>query len=182
MRVLLHYTAGALLALAIFAYSPGPEPPAIKVAAPTPESIKAQVESEHKQVQYDNAEEVAARVMRRNGCSDEYAEAIAHSAVDNGLSARVLASLAFVESTCRANAVSGRQSVGLLQVNPKVWHYTNAELVNPYLNAQIGGRILAGYVHKYGLKEGLHHYNGMGDPTDDYSTKVLTHAGLQAAA
>lgn len=179
MRVLLPYVAGTLLALAFLAYGPGPEAPTIKVAAPTPEVIKAQIENEYKQRQYDRAEEVAAHVMRRNGCSDEYAEAIAHSAVDNGLSARVLAALAFVESTCRANAVSGRKSVGLLQVNPKVWHYTTAELVNPYLNAQIGGRILASYVHRYGLKEGLHHYNGMGDSTDEYSVKVLTHAGMR---
>lgn len=190
MRALLHYVAAALLVLGIFAYGPGQEPPAIKVAAPTPESITTQFQAEQKQALYDQAEEVAARVMHKNGCGDEYAEAIAHSAIDNGVSARVLASLAFVESTCRADAVSKTihadgtvqfgGSVGLTQVNPKAHpEYTIQQLMNPYMNAQIGGAILARYVHKHGLREGLHHYNGMGDPTDTYSIKVLTAAGFK---
>jgi hypothetical protein len=154
-----------------------PEP--IKVTPLTPEQIDQQVQKERKQIEYDAAENIAAVVMRRNGCSDEFAEAVGQSAVDNGVSPRVLASLTFVESSCKADAVSDRNSVGLTQVNPRVWKFSKVELMDPYRNAQIGGRILAEYVHKYGLKEGLHHYNGLGDETDEYSTKVLLCAGYK---
>lgn len=170
----------ALFYSAIPFITPQEAPPPVKCVAMTPEAIQAQVEHEFKQRAYDAAEDMAARVMRRNGCSDEYAEAIAQAAVDNHLNVRVFASLAYVESSCRADVVSGAKSVGLTQINPKVWHYTPTELMDPYKNAQIGASILADYVHRYGLKEGLHRYNGLGDPTDGYATKVLTHAGLIA--
>jgi hypothetical protein len=59
-----------------------------------------------------------------------------------------------------------------------VWHYSQEELKNPNRNLEIGASILASYVRRYGLKEGLHAYNGFGNRTDEYSTKVLTAAGI----
>jgi hypothetical protein len=141
--------------------------------------MQAQFDREAKEKAYDHAEEIAAHVMRMNGCSDEYAEAVGQAAVDNQVSARILASLTYVESSCRADAVSGAKSVGLTQVNPKVWHYTTAELMDPYRNAQIGAHILATYTRRYGVKEGLHRYNGLGNETDEYAVKVLTCAGYK---
>jgi hypothetical protein len=42
-----------------------------------------------------------------------------------------------------------------------------------------GSKILAGYVRRYGLREGLHAYNGFRDPTSAYSDKVLLVAGYR---
>lgn len=178
MRALTYILALTIVS-AIYVYAPSEGPAPIHVSAPTPESMQAQFDREAKQKAYDHAEEVAAHVMRMNGCSDEYAEAVGQAAVDNSVSPRILASLTFVESSCRANAVSGAKSVGLTQVNPKVWHYTTAELMDPYRNAQIGAHILATYTHRYGVKEGLHRYNGLGDETDEYAVKVLNCAGYK---
>lgn len=177
MRALLTYILALPIVFAVYLYAPVEGPAPIHVSAPTPESMQAQFDRESKQKAYDRAEEVAAHVMRMNGCSDEYAEAVGQAAVDNSVSPRILASLAYVESSCRADAVSGAKSVGLTQVNPKAWHYTTAELMNPYRNAQIGAHILATYTRRYGVKEGLHRYNGLGDKSESYSRKVLTAAG-----
>ena len=157
----------------------GTAPPKIHVKAPTPETILEQLHQEALQRKYDIAEQVVDRVLRLHGCDTEWSEAVAHAAVNHGLNPRLMAGLVYVESTCRPNAVSGAKSVGLAQINPRVWrNYTHEQLLNPYTNAEIGATILAGYVHRYGVTEGLHHYNGMGNPTDEYSEKVLSAAGL----
>jgi len=122
---------------------------------------------------------VARRVFKRNHCRPDYAELVARYALENGLSTRVLAGLIFVESSCRPGAVSKSHCYGLTQVSPRTWKYPVRDLLNPELNVQIGAKILAGYVHRYGLREGLHAYNGFGDPTDGYARKVLTAAGYQ---
>jgi soluble lytic murein transglycosylase-like protein len=96
-----------------------------------------------------------------------------HVAVDSRLSARIVAAIVFVESSCRADAVSKKGAIGLVQVNPRVWRYSRRELQDPYTNLQIGARILAGYIRGHGLREGLHRYNGLGDTSDDYSERVL---------
>ncbi len=148
-----------------------------KPTPPTEASIRAEMQREKLQHQYDLAENQVDRVFRRVGCSTEFSEAIAHAAVNNHVPVRVLAGLVYVESTCRANAVSYRDAVGLTQVNPRVWHYKRADLLNPYLNAELGARILSVYIRHHGLKEGLHRYNGLGNPSDEYSEKVLRVAG-----
>jgi hypothetical protein len=45
----------------------------------------------------------------------------------------------------------------------------------------VGASILASYVHRYGLKEGLHRYNGLGNPSSEYSDKVLIVAGIRVS-
>src|SRR5262249_1570597 len=123
--------------------------------------------------QYRVSEKQAAKVYSRLGCGTKYAAVTGRVATDYGLSPRLLAALVFVESTCRADAVSGRDSVGLTQVNPRVWKHSRAELKDPERNLRIGAGILASYIRNYGVVEGLHHYNGLGDPSDEYSNKVL---------
>src|SRR5690242_7233211 len=95
-----------------------PEP--ILVSAPTEASIKEEVKIERRAKEYQKARRIAEQVYRRNGCRATYAEGTGRAAVDFGLSPRVLAALVFVESSCRPAAVSGRNSIGLLQVNPAV--------------------------------------------------------------
>ena len=155
-------------------------PTPISVQAPTERSIKEEVKIERKQRQYRQASQTAARVYRRLGCRATYADATGRIAVDFGLSPRLLAGLVFVESTCNPSAVSGRDSVGLVQINPKVWHYSRKQLKDPETNLRIGASILSMYIHRFGLVKGLHAYNGFGNHTEEYSTKVLTAAGLAA--
>ena len=49
-----------------------------------------------------------------------------------------------------------------MQVNARVWHENTESLKDPDYNIQVGTRVLGSYVHRYGLREGLHRYNGMG--------------------
>ena len=154
-------------------------PKPIQVKAPTEQSIREDMRHEQQLRQYKSASIAASKVYRKNGCKSGLAEITGRIAVEQGISARVLAALVFVESSCNPNAVSRRDGVGLTQVNSKVWHYSQAELKNPNRNLEIGASILASYVRRYGLKEGLHHYNGMGNITNYYSRKVLKVAGYE---
>lgn len=156
-------------------------PESIHVTAPTEQTIREDLRNEQLQRQYKNASLAASKVYKRSGCKSNLADATGRIAVEAGVSARVLAALVFVESSCNPNAVSRRDGVGLTQVNTRVWHYTQVELKNPERNLRIGASILASYVHRYGLKEGLHHYNGLGNATSEYSDKVLTVAGIQVS-
>lgn len=181
MKELLALSVLILGAITSAVVDPGPSPKAVLVRPFTPEDIKQGLEQEKKQVKYDAAENVAARVLRRHGCDDEFAEIIGHAAVDEGLNPRVVAAVAFVESTCNPNARSKEGCLGLMQVSPKTWHYKTTDLLDPAFNVKHATRILAGYVRRFGLEEGLHHYNGMGVGCSscdaEYVGKVLRVAG-----
>jgi soluble lytic murein transglycosylase-like protein len=144
----------------------------------TEKSIKEEAKYEKTQKQIRRNVKIAERVYRRLGCRTTYAEATGKIAFEYGISARLLAAVVFTESSCNPKAVSGRDSVGLLQINPKVWHYTRSELKNPERNLEIGARILSAYIHMYGLVQGLHAYNGFGTHNNSYAAKVYTAAGF----
>lgn len=144
------------------------------------EDIRAEFAREQKQKEYDRVEHIARKLFRSYGCRGDLAPATARSAVDLGLNIRILTALIFVESTCRTNAVSSKDAVGPTQVNWRVWRqYTRQQLLDPETNVRTGSKILAGYVRRYGLREGLHAYNGFGDPTSAYADKVLLVAGYR---
>ena len=150
----------------------------IRVYELTEGNIKEQVRQEHLKKAYARAARIAAFVYRQNGCRTTFAALTGKYAVDLGISPRILAALVFVESSCNPNVVSTRASVGLTQVNEKVWKYSWKTLKDPDRNLKIGATILAKYVHLYGLVEGLHHYNGLGNPTNEYAERVFDAAGL----
>ena len=152
---------------------PGPSPKTLQAIPLGPEAITSIWKQERRQAEYLAAARSARQVLVANGCSSKYAEITGRVAVDSRLSARIVAAIVFVESSCRADAVSKKGAVGLVQVNPRVWRYSRRELQDPYTNLQIGTRILAGYIRGHGLREGLHRYNGLGDSSDDYSERVL---------
>jgi soluble lytic murein transglycosylase-like protein len=158
---------------------PGPAPKPLLATALTPETMTALYRQERRQGEYAAAVRVARRVLVANGCSSKYAAITARAAVDSRLSVRMVAAVVFVESSCRANMVSRKGAVGLVQVNPRVWRYSRRTLQDPYTNLQIGTRILAGYIRAHGVREGLHRYNGLGDPSEDYSERVLQAAYRQ---
>jgi len=153
-----------------------PPPAPIKVTPSTETSIRNEIRRENDERKIKRSIATARKVYRANGCRDVYSEITGRTAFEFGLSPRLLAAVVFVESSCRANAVSGRASVGLLQVNPLVWGHKD-ELKDPEKNMKIGAKILKTYISRYGVVEGLHAYNGFGNKTNEYSTKVLTIAG-----
>jgi soluble lytic murein transglycosylase-like protein len=124
------------------------------------------------QAEYGRAGEIAARVLVANGCRDTYAPQIGRAAVDNRISPRLIGGIVFVESSCNPDAVSTANAIGLMQINGRVWPHSLRDLRDPDTNTQIGTKILADYVRTYGLREGLRHYNGLGDD-GTYGTKVI---------
>jgi len=157
-----------------------PPPRPISIRMPTEQSIQEGIKLEQKYNDYNRAIRIARQTYRRNGCNGDFADATGRISIDLGVSPRVLSALVFVESSCNPNAISGRKSVGLTQVNPLVWGYSRAELRDPERNLRIGATILSAYVRKFGLVEGLHHYNGLGNVSNSYAEKVLTAAGLKS--
>lgn len=157
------------------------EPKSIPVVAPTEAQIKEQVKREREEraraKAIARATAAARAVYRQNGCSTAYSDLTGRTAYELGLSSRLLAAVVFTESSCRATAVSGRDSIGLMQVNPRIWGH-RSQLKDPAFNMLIGARILRGYIARYGLVEGLHHYNGLGDPSNDYAERVFVAGGI----
>ena len=139
---------------------------------PAPEPVRA-IAQAPRQIEYERAQTSVTRVLHANGCSDQYAPLIAHSAVNHGLEPRLLAGLVYVESSCHADAVSPRHSFGLAQINIVVWHVSRRQAMDPAFNVDKGAEILASYTHRYGKIKGLHAYNGFGDSSDTYSTRVM---------
>ena len=152
---------------------PGPSPKTVSATALGPEAMTSIYREERRQADYLAAARAARQVLVANGCSSKYAAITGRAAVDSRLPARVVAALVFVESSCRADIVSNKGAIGLVQVNPRVWRYSRQRLQDPYTNLQIGTRILASYIRAHGLREGLHRYNGLGDPSGDYGERVL---------
>jgi soluble lytic murein transglycosylase-like protein len=163
-------------------YSTPVAPTAPAIQPMTEQAIKNEVERERKAVEQEERIERAARaaeyVYISNGCSTQFARLTGIVARENGLSPRLLAAVVVSESSAHADAVN-KTDVGLMQINTRVWKYTRAELKNPERNMRIGARILRQCINQYGLVEGLHAYNGFGNPTDEYSTAVLTRAGMR---
>lgn len=152
MAVAVLFTIASAGLVEQYANRPTPKP---RILAATPLTPR--------QIEYQVAEQAAAQVLTVNGCTDEWAVPVGHAAIDFGLPPRVLAGLVFVESSCNSEAVSPKGAIGLTQVNPRVWHYSRRQLQDPYENIRVGTQILAGYVRPYGLRGGLHRYNGLGD-------------------
>jgi soluble lytic murein transglycosylase-like protein len=180
--IILAALASALVMLGLqYGVLDAPAPPEpILVSQPTEASIKEEVKIERYQKRLQRATKVVARVYRKVGCSQAYTDATARAAVENDLSPSLLAGLVFVESSCNPRAKDGRGSFGLTQVNSKVWGNQRVfPLYDPEFNLRVGASILASYVRRFGLVEGLHHYNGYSDVHEHiYVKKVLTAAGL----
>jgi hypothetical protein len=132
--------------------------------------------------------EVAKVFGRSQGCQDaslELVNLVAETALKHGVDPRVLAAEVAVESGCNPLAVSAKGAVGLTQVRLSTWKEKyDFEEENPFdeaTNLRMGAEILASYIEKYGLREGVHHYNGMGvgceSCAEGYSDKVLALAG-----
>lgn len=130
------------------------------------------ISTEQKQRDFIRATLAATWLYEANGCDPWLAERTARYAIATGLPVRIVAADVVVESSCRPNVVSPKGAVGLTQVMPGVWNVTREELLDPDRNLEVGTQVLAGYVHRFGMREGLRHYLGTGatdGSTDGYS-------------
>jgi Transglycosylase SLT domain len=171
------------LLLAQVVSEPGPRPTHIMAGAQTQDSIQSEFRRETQEKIFRAEVVIARSVYRRHGCSGSLAELTAENAMRRGLPARLVAAVVVVESTCRAQVVSGEGAVGLMQVSPLVWRVPKSRLKDPAFNLSKGTEILANFVRPYGIREGLHHYNGMGVGCSacdlGYVDKVLGVAGMR---
>ncbi len=131
----------------------------------------------------------ASKVYGKAGCGDiVLAEKTAQQAVKSGLPASLIAGQIATESTCNPLSVSNRGAVGLMQIVPKVWKakydFTKINLFNPDDNMTVGCAIMADLVKRYGVKNALVHYygignDGIGSNGGEYSKKVQLVGKLQ---
>jgi len=154
--------------------------PKLTVQAPTPASIQADIIHERKLRQYVIAEKAALSVFRRHAQCNQFAGLVGERSVETGLPARILAAVAIVESSCNPNAVSPTGDYGLFQVNAKAHHVSPKVLLDPAKNARIASEFLRALIRQYGAVEGLHRYNGLGNPTNAYADRVFQVAGYKS--
>ena len=172
-----------VLGIALFFQQP-PAPRPINVVPVTEAQIKQGIKNEQAaklQTKRINRAVAAARaVYRANGCRDTYSEITGRTAYEFGISPRLLAAVVFVESGCRPKAISGKDSVGIMQVNYHVWRqHSKKEYLNPEICMHVGAGILASYIQRYGLVEGLHHFNGYSEIHEHaYVNKILVIVGI----
>lgn len=179
--VVISMALGLLIGQAI--NEPGPKPARIVTINQTVDSIRRELQRETRQKFFMSEVRVARFIYRKHGCTGSLAELTAQNAINNGLPVRLVAAVVIVESTCRPQVVSSEGAVGLMQISPRVWHMSKRSLRDPAFNLSKGTEILARYVRPYGIREGLHHYNGLGVGCSacnaGYADKVLLVAGLR---
>lgn len=136
--------------------------PRLEAKALSPAESQEIFKAEMRQKEFIKMTLEAARIYERHGCDPWLAERTAAHAMEFGLPVRIVAADVVVESSCRPDVVSKKGAVGLTQVMPKIWGYSRTELRDPDTNLEAGSRILAGFVHRFGMREGLRRYLGTG--------------------
>jgi len=101
------------------------------------------------------------------------AEAIVKSSRKYHIDSRLIASIMIVESRANPFAISGRESVGIMQIHLPTWGETadqeGINLLKVEDNIDFGVRILKQYVDRYGLWQGVKRYKGW-NPDNPVST------------
>jgi len=92
------------------------------------------------------------------------AESIVTSARKYDLNPRLIASVMIVESRGNPFAISGKDSIGIMQIHLPTWGRTvdreGINLLKIEDNVDFGARILKNYIRQFGLWEGVKRYNG----------------------
>ena len=174
------FTALSLLLWAYVAATTAPPPTVPLGRTLSPQDIDEAFRAELHAKKVLKAVQQARTLFKRVGCRRDYSPLVGQYAVSEGMNPRIAAALIFVESSCNPKADDHLGSHGLMQVNTHTHPYNKRQMQDPEQNIRAGMHILAGYIHRYGLVEGLHHYNGMGNPSEDYALKVLAVAGVKA--
>jgi len=117
-------------------------------------------------------------IYRSYGCPFDLAYRTAERATYFKIPVQIVSAVVIVESKCRSYAVSPAGAVGLMQIMPRQHNTSRSALLDAQTNLNVGIRLLAGLIGKYGIHDGLHHYLGMGVDDgnitgDDYAAKVM---------
>lgn len=105
------------------------------------------------------------------------AASIVNSAQKYDLSPRLIASIIIVESRGNPFAISGKDSIGIMQIHLRTWGSTvdreGINLLKIEDNIDFGARILKNYVRQFGVWEGVKRYNGfiVDDSTSEQSAQ-----------
>jgi len=90
---------------------------------------------------------------------------------------RLIASIMIVESRANPFAISRADSIGIMQIHVPTWgRKAEEEGINLFKiedNVEFGVRILKEYIHRFGLWEGVKHYNGA-SPDSATSTQSVS--------
>lgn len=143
----------------------------VNTQAPLDKSVNVRAQKLSPERILHEAKVAAARrsvesVLRTYGCSDRVLDSVSRAAVDYRVSPRLVAATVAVESGCRENVVSPAGAIGLMQVEPQIWHVSKERLRDPEINIRTGTRILSGHIRAYGQKEGLRRYFGITPGSD----------------
>ena len=93
-----------------------------------------------------------------------YAEMIVAAASEHGLSHKLLASVAIIESRLRSDAISHKGAMGVMQIMPRWWVGTvpfvtqRNDLLNPEISIRAGAWVLAHYAELCGPERMLRCY------------------------
>src|SRR5215813_11367836 len=100
--------------------------------------------------------------------------AIMASAARYKIEPRLVASVLIVESRANQFAVSGANSVGVMQIHLPTWGPLAVKqgfnLFKIEDNVELGTRILSGYISNYGVWGGVARYNGLSDDPESHRT------------
>lgn len=113
--------------------------------------------------------------------------AVTDAARAHELQPQLLAAVVAVESRCDPLSVSWKGAIGITQVMPHVWgdqfdFQNKYNLFNTDDNLAVGAAILRVSIKKYGVRDGLEHYQGTGSGRDGgYVDRILKLAGPQLA-
>ena len=127
-------------------------------------------------IRYEENLKAAKEVLAQRRCDGDISRLVTRAAMANRIPVRIVAADIVVESGCNASAKSKAGALGLMQVMPKLNHVSSKLLWNPETNVEIGTRILANKIHRYGYHGGLARYFGISQGSDageHYAAKVL---------
>ena len=113
---------------------------------------------------------------------DRVSRAIVTSSLKYKVDPKLVASIVIVESRANPFAISESDSIGIMQIHLPTWGpLADQQGINLFKiedNADLGVRILSGYISTYGVWGGVAHYNGLTDgpeaqrAADEYVQKV----------
>jgi hypothetical protein len=133
-------------------------------------------------------------MLARYGVDDSLRERVAKAIVTSGvkyhIDPRLVASIMIVESRANPFAVSQSDAVGIMQIHLPTWGpLADQQGINLFKiedNADLGVRILSGYIAAHGIWGGVARYNGQTDEPDlqggtaEYVQKVQKIYGYSA--
>jgi soluble lytic murein transglycosylase-like protein len=110
------------------------------------------------------------------GRRDRIASAIVASGRKYDVDPRLIASIMIVESRANPFAISGADSIGIMQIHLPTWgQQADHEGINLFKiedNVDFGVRILKDYVRRFGLWEGVKRYKGWNADNPSYALAV----------